>query len=240
MPMITVTCPILNEARFLPAWLTCVQKFADQILIVDSGSTDGSIEFLRANSIEPHFWPQDLNYSMWNHGAEGKVRNFLVNRARGEWIVPLDADELVGDDFIELLKNLKDEKFLIGRFTHFFFWESFERLRARSIFPLFFFHGKYNLLRNWRGNFPCKIPRLFRNVPEIRYSTSNSHCLLQYKNYGHWSYHLPGVTRDFDVGFYHFHYIFGKGGANRDWELGQKVKTVPFTGNLPDETRFLK
>ena len=238
--MISVICPILNEIRFLPAWLACVKKFADQLVVVDTGSNDGSVEFLRSQGIEPYFWPDKLDYKTWNTGTEGKVRNFLISKCKGDWIVPLDADELVDHDFISLLKSTDFFPFLIGRFVHNFFWEDFNKLRVRSLKPLLFFQGRWYPLRNWRGNYPGKIPRLFKNIPEIRYSTSNKHCLLQYKNYGWWGYHMPWITKDFELPFYHYHYCFGKEAGNKDWELGQEVKTVPFLGIHPIEAGMLR
>lgn len=237
---ITVICPILNEMRFLPAWLACVRKFADEIIVCDTGSSDGSYEFLKAQGVTVYRHSEKLGYLAWNRGKEGGVRNCMLAHAKTDWIVPLDSDELVGEDFIDLVKNLTNERFLIGRFVHYMFWESLNTLRARSLKPLLFFQGKFYPMRNFRGRYPCKIPRLFRNTPSIRYSTTNNHCLLQYKNYGHLSYHLPQITKSFNIGFYHYHYCLGKGGkANMDWELGHKVKTVPFVGQHPKEAKLI-
>jgi len=90
---ISVIMPVLNEIRFLPGWLDNVRKFADEIIISDMGSEDGTWEYLDSQldvdlnewwcSYEPYEWP------------EHKVRNALIHMVTGDYIVQLDADERV-------------------------------------------------------------------------------------------------------------------------------------------------
>jgi len=74
-----------NESRFIEACLRSVQKIAAEIIIVDSGSTDNTLDIARnfnarIFSIE---WQNDYAYA----------RNVAISKCTGDWIFFLDADE---------------------------------------------------------------------------------------------------------------------------------------------------
>ena len=74
-----------DEEKNIQRWLDCMKKLADEFIVVDTGSTDRTVEIVRENGIEPYhfFWTDDF--------AEAK--NYAIERATGDWIVFLDADE---------------------------------------------------------------------------------------------------------------------------------------------------
>lgn len=247
---IGVMAPFLNERIFAKAWIADVSKFADEIITADTGSDDGTTEILEQEGIRVLNRRKQSNnfYREWNTGREGIIRNDLKSRLKTDFIVPLDMDELVGEDFIALLKELKANPptWHFARFVHLMFWRDLNTLRKRSLKPLLFFKGRFYPLRNWRGKYPNKIPRLFRNIPEIGYSTDPRHCMLQYKNFGRLSYYLPGMCQDFEIPFHHLHYSIPhcKSG-NMDWELDDKVPTQPYDtcryfGSYPPEIYLIE
>ena len=85
---ISVIIPIKNEAANLPRCLDCV-KWADEIFVVDSQSTDGSIEIAQrhgAKVVQFEFngtWPKKKNWAL-EHLPFGN-----------EWVFILDADEVL-------------------------------------------------------------------------------------------------------------------------------------------------
>jgi glycosyltransferase involved in cell wall biosynthesis len=85
---VSVLIPIKNEAQNLPRCLGCVQ-WADEILVVDSHSTDGSIEIAErhgARVTQFEFngtWPKKKNWALENL------------RFKNEWVLILDADEVL-------------------------------------------------------------------------------------------------------------------------------------------------
>lgn len=88
MPRLAVTIITLNEAQDLPDCLRSV-SFADDVLVVDSGSTDRTAEIARemgARVIE-NPWP--------GYAAQ---RQFALDRAQGDWCLVLDADERVSPE----------------------------------------------------------------------------------------------------------------------------------------------
>ena len=85
---VSVIVPIKNEAVNLPRCLDCV-KWADEIFVVDSQSTDGSIAIAQqhgAKVVQFEFngtWPKKKNWALENLAF------------RNEWIFILDADEVL-------------------------------------------------------------------------------------------------------------------------------------------------
>lgn len=74
-----------DEAANIAGWLANVRSFADELVVVDTGSVDGTREFLTENSVSyfSYEWQDDF----------AAARNFALDRAHGDWIVFLDADE---------------------------------------------------------------------------------------------------------------------------------------------------
>jgi len=82
-----------NESQIGPL-LSLFRKIVDEIVVVDTGSTDNTIEICKsygANIIKTE-WKHDFSY----------VRNLCIQNSTKEWIIRLDADELVEPD--DLLK----------------------------------------------------------------------------------------------------------------------------------------
>lgn len=83
MPLLSVAIVTLNEEENLPRTLASV-KWADEIVVVDSGSTDRTVEIARrfgATVIERP-WP-----------GFAAQKNFAISQCTGTWILSLDADE---------------------------------------------------------------------------------------------------------------------------------------------------
>ena len=77
-----------NEADNLQACLDSV-KFANEWIIVDSGSTDATVAIAQANGatvIETADWP-----------GFGPQKNRALDAASGDWVLSLDADERIPD-----------------------------------------------------------------------------------------------------------------------------------------------
>ena len=101
---LTIAIPIKNEAKLLQGCLDAIGKdFANKIVIIDSGSTDDSLDIANKNNIEV------IQFN-WD-GQFPKKRNwFLQNYTpQTKWILFLDADEYLTDDFKnEIRLNLKN------------------------------------------------------------------------------------------------------------------------------------
>lgn len=80
-------CAIMkNEISHVEAWLDNVRVFAQEIIVVDTGSTDGTREFLDKQSDVKVF------YSEWQHDF-AQAKNVALQEATEDWLVFTDADE---------------------------------------------------------------------------------------------------------------------------------------------------
>lgn len=95
---VTVAVPVKNEAANLAACLERLSRFRE-VVVIDSGSTDGTQE------IATRFGAWVLDFA-WN-GKYPKKRNwFLLNDAPTQpWVLFLDADEFVDEDFCDALES---------------------------------------------------------------------------------------------------------------------------------------
>ncbi len=85
MPKVSVTVITLNEAEHIGAAIDSV-AWADEIVVVDSGSTDGTTEIARTKGAT-------VITRAWSGYVDQK--NFAADRASHDWIFSLDADERV-------------------------------------------------------------------------------------------------------------------------------------------------
>lgn len=122
-----------NEERDLPRCLGSV-GFADEKIVVDSGSTDRTAEIARS-----------LGAVVLDHPFEGfsKQKQFAIDRANGDWILVLDADEKAGPGLGEAVLSAMRS----GRADA---W----RIRRRTVYM-----GRTLRFGPWRGDAPL---RLFR------------------------------------------------------------------------------
>jgi glycosyltransferase involved in cell wall biosynthesis len=91
---ISVTVITKNEEANIARCLASV-SWADEIVVIDSGSTDRTVEIARKYTPRVHV-------EAW-HGF-GPQKNLAVSRATGDWILSLDADEWVSDELREALR----------------------------------------------------------------------------------------------------------------------------------------
>jgi glycosyltransferase involved in cell wall biosynthesis len=85
VPDVSVTIITLNEADHIAAAIDSV-AWADEVIVVDSGSTDGTLEIARRTRarVEARPWPGYV-----------EQKNYAASLARNEWILSLDADERI-------------------------------------------------------------------------------------------------------------------------------------------------
>ena len=96
MTKLSVTIIALNEAAHIRACLDAV-RWADERLVVDSGSTDGTQELARAAGarVIERDWP---GYS--------EQKNFAATQASHDWILSVDADERVTPELATEIREL--------------------------------------------------------------------------------------------------------------------------------------
>lgn len=98
--MVSVIIPAYNAARFLPETVASVisQSVSDwEMLLVDDGSTDSTSDLCDTLAASD---PRIRVFHKPNGGLSD-ARNYALDRARGEYITFLDADDLLHPDFLK-------------------------------------------------------------------------------------------------------------------------------------------
>lgn len=78
---------IKNEEKYIESCLENASKYCDEIIIADTGSTDSGINICKK-------FTDKIFYFEWISDFSA-ARNFSVKRAVGNWIMVLDADEIL-------------------------------------------------------------------------------------------------------------------------------------------------
>ena len=87
MPTISVCVIAKNEQDNIGCCLDSTKSFADETIVVDTGSTDATAKIARSHSAKVFSFPWIDDFSA--------ARNFALDQASGDWIVFLDADEYI-------------------------------------------------------------------------------------------------------------------------------------------------
>lgn len=93
---VSLIIPTLNEVRTLPKLLVDLEKQThpvDQIILVDGGSTDGTIDLVKKHN--------KIELRISSQAQTAVQRNLGISRAQADWILLLDADVRLAPDFIE-------------------------------------------------------------------------------------------------------------------------------------------
>ena len=102
-PLLSLCMIVCNEEHTLERCLSSVKGTVDEIILVDTGSIDRTKEIGKKFGaiIFPHTWKDDFS----------DARNRGIKEAKGEWILVLDADEVLDvKDSISLKKKLRETK----------------------------------------------------------------------------------------------------------------------------------
>ena len=105
-----------NSARLLREVLPPLLMVADEIIAVDSGSTDGTQEICQEYDVSLHYHP----YSM--HGLQ---MNHAISLATHDWVLCMDSDEILDQETVDFILALKagaepspDKAWRISRYWH--------------------------------------------------------------------------------------------------------------------------
>ena len=134
MPSLSVTVITKNETHNIEACL-CSVAFADQVIVLDSGSTDNTLEIAKALGAEV-----SSNADWQGFGVQ---KNRALALANSDWVLSIDADERVPPELqVEILAAIKSNAFDVY---------SFPRLSS--------YCGQYMHHSGW---YPDRVTRLFR------------------------------------------------------------------------------
>jgi glycosyltransferase involved in cell wall biosynthesis len=131
---------VLNEEKFLKRSLANTSPYVDEIIIVDGGSTDKTLEIAKS-------FQAQIIHAPWKEDFAAQ-RNISLKAARKDWILVIDADEVYEKKPLEELQSLAQNNIGIDAFA-------FPRKN--------YIDGKQTL------TYPDRQTRFFKRDKKIRY-----------------------------------------------------------------------
>lgn len=130
---------VKNEEQTLGKSIASLQGNYDELIVVDTGSTDKTVAVAEKYGAQIYHFVWQNDFSL--------ARNFALEKAAGEWIIFLDADEYYEGPISirEYLHNIEENSYQTDA----------------VLIPLYEAHQ--------RSNSPMQVIRFFRNRPDIRY-----------------------------------------------------------------------
>ncbi|MFC1564105.1 glycosyltransferase [candidate division KSB1 bacterium] len=100
-PKISAALIVKNEEDMLAECIESFREAVDEIVIVDTGSTDNTVEIAKDYNINlfHHEWQNDFS----------EARNFSISKTTGDWILIIDADERLAREDIVKVRAMKWE-----------------------------------------------------------------------------------------------------------------------------------
>ncbi len=133
---ITACLITLNEESDLPRCLASVLPLVDEVVIIDSGSTDKTVALA-----------QEKGARVIHHKWLGYVgqKNFAIQQATHDWVLSIDADEEISRDLSNSIRAVREQG--AGHFAGY------------EVNRLVFYRGKWIYYGDW---YPDRLVRLFR------------------------------------------------------------------------------
>lgn len=147
VPQLSAILITFNEAHNLAECLSSLQGLADEIVIVDNGSRDGTLDIAAqfgARVVRTDDWP-----------GFGPQKNRALDAATGEWVLSIDADERVTPELADEIRGV-----IAGNAD-----------AAYEIPRLSWYCGRFMRHSGWR---PDRVLRLFRRQ-QARFSDDLVH-----------------------------------------------------------------
>ena len=131
--VLTAILVVRDEAHCLERCLRSIAPIADEIVVIDSGSTDDTVAIARSfgASVEVTDW-----------AGFGPKKNRALAKASGEWVLSIDADERVTPELAASIRNVVESPSIdvngwfiqvlatwCGKFVHFGDWAGKRHLR---------------------------------------------------------------------------------------------------------------
>ena len=97
---LSVCIIVKDEEAVIGRCLNCASKFADELVVVDTGSTDGTLKEVKKFTDNIYFfkWVDDFS----------AARNFAFDKAKCDLLMWLDADDVISDENVERIVELKN------------------------------------------------------------------------------------------------------------------------------------
>ena len=196
---ITANIITLNEEENIEAVIQSVQGVCDEIVVVDSQSTDRTCEIAKSLGAKVIVQP---------YLGDGAQKAFGVQYATNDWILSIDADERLDNDAIEQIKKLNLDETT---------YDAFSFARKTYIGKAF--------IKLW---YPDRVTRLY-NKTKCAYSTTGGHAKVETNNISDLKAHMLHFSYDNYSQMIKTSHKFITRGAKISYENGKRASVFdPF------------
>ncbi len=238
-----------DEERTIGRVIESAKPIADEIILVDSGSTD------RTMAIAEELGAVCVHQDWLGYAAQ---KNYAIGLAKGDWILSLDADEVLTPDLVqeiaELMKNDSRSEFdgyLIPRVLYI----GEQAIRHGGFFP----DAQLRLIQKGKGEFNnrmvheaikvqgpvrqlrhCMLHYAYRNISEFteameKYARLSAREYASHKKFGWRCHPLNELVHPFWTFLYRY---FARGGI-LDGAIGLKLATI-YSDYVRKKIRYLR
>jgi GT2 family glycosyltransferase/Flp pilus assembly protein TadD len=153
---LSVSMIVKNEEKHIGKCLMSVKPIAEEMIVIDTGSTDRTKDIARALGAK-------VFVVEWN-GDFSEARNYCLSKAKGGWILSLDADEVISPKDYRAIREIVERNKPSA-------YEIITRNYSTEVGAQgFTFNiGEYPMEESGLGWFPSAKVRLFPNHKGIRF-----------------------------------------------------------------------
>lgn len=145
-----------NEEAFIASAISSVAEIVSEVILVDTGSEDSTVKIAEDLGARVYYQPWQDDFS--------KPRNLSLQYAKSDWILILDADEVIAEQDLSKLKKLTSDPLRCIEFLQRHYTDDH---RLSNFTPC---QGEFpELERNHGGYFESNLVRLFPNHDGIHY-----------------------------------------------------------------------
>lgn len=104
--MISACIIVLNEESRIEKLMKNINGYVDEIVVVDGGSQDKTIEIVKKYGAKVYHRKWDNNF--------GAQRNFAIRKSKGDWVFIIDADETASHGLLKSLREFSKSREVSG------------------------------------------------------------------------------------------------------------------------------
>ena len=147
---------VCNEEKNLPRCLASIVPVVDEIVVIDSGSTDSTVALAQS------FGARVITQSWLGYVGQ---KNFALDQASHPWVLSIDADEELSPEFAAAITKLRNDPAA----------DAPGAPNGYTVSRLVFYRGKWIRHGDW---YPDRLVRLFR-CADARFTGGRVHEKLE-------------------------------------------------------------
>jgi len=161
---ISLCMMVKDEEELLPQCLESIKDHVNEIIIVDTGSTDRTVEIAESYGARVYHHPWENDFS--------KHRNQSIQYASNDWILIMDADEeFFPEDAVKIKSVTKESD------ANFLYLKCYDLEKTGKV------HGVFNQVRLFRNGLGMQYANQVHN--QLHTIGKGAYCKLRFRHYGY-------------------------------------------------------